>query len=278
VGLLAIAGRSIEEETLDALIGIAAIAVERVQFLVEREAAELARHAAELKSSLLDSMAHDLKTPLTAIRVAASNLQAGWATAEDRRTQSDIVLAEVDRLGRLFEHMLQMARIETKSVNPVVEWVTAGEIVDAASGDARRLLSARRLAVTADDSQAVQVDPRLTSAALAHLLENAVQYSEDGSLITVTAAVGDGLLTVSVDDEGPGLSEAELGHVFERFFRGRAGAARPAGAGMGLAVVRGLIEAQGGTVSAANREAGGARFTIRIPAATRRFDTNDDEP
>ncbi|MGE5361001.1 MAG: sensor histidine kinase, partial [Bacteroidales bacterium] len=229
-------------------------------------------------SSLLDSMAHDLKTPLTAIRVAASNLQADWATADDHRTQSDIVLDEVARLSELFDHMLQMARIETKAVVPAAEWVTPGEIVDAALGEVRRQLSGRRLVVTSDDAHAVHVDPRLTSSALAHLVENAVQYSESGSTVTVSAAVAENGLTLSVDDEGPGLSKAEIGHVFDRYFRGRAGAARPAGAGMGLAVVRGLVEAQGGAVSATNREERGSRFTIRIPAASRTVPSSDDEP
>jgi two-component system, OmpR family, sensor histidine kinase KdpD len=276
VGLLAIGGRAIPDATLDALIGIAAIAVERLQFLSEREAAELARHAAELKSALLDSLAHDLKTPLTAIRVAAGNLQAGWVADEERQAQSDIVVAEVERLARLFEHLVQMARIETKAVIAVPEWVTPGEIVEAASKHLQPLLADRQFAVVADDERAIHLDPRLTSAALGHLLENAAQYSPTGSTIAVRASATNDGFEVTVDDEGPGLAEAEIGQVFERFFRGRAGNTRPSGAGMGLAVARGLVAAQGGSVLAENRSGRGARFSIAIPAPTRDVVAEDE--
>ena len=98
IGLLAAAGRGVEPGSLDALAGVAAIAIERAQFLEERKAAELARQSEELKSALLASLGHDLRTPLTAIRVAASNLQASWLTAPERREQSDLILTEVERL------------------------------------------------------------------------------------------------------------------------------------------------------------------------------------
>src|SRR5213078_3989133 len=101
IGVLAAAGRPVDPGSLDALGGIVAIAIERVQFLEERKAAELARQSEQLKSALLASLGHDLRTPLTAIRVAATNLQASWLGEQDRREQSQVVLAEVERLTRL---------------------------------------------------------------------------------------------------------------------------------------------------------------------------------
>ena len=120
------------------------------------------RQSDELKSALLASLAHDLRTPLTAIRVAASNLQAGWASEEERRAQSDIVLAEVERLNRLFQNILDMARIETDGVTAAREWVTPDEIVEAAADAGRSTRSAaHRLAVIASSRPArSQVDPR----------------------------------------------------------------------------------------------------------------------
>jgi two-component system sensor histidine kinase KdpD len=269
MGLLAVAGRAIEMGTLDALAGVAAIAIERVQFLEERKTAELERQSAELKSALLASLAHDLRTPLTAIRVAASNLQAGWASDEERQAQSEIVLAEVERLNRLFQNILDMARIETNAVTAAREWVTPEEIVEAALTQVQHTLGRHRVAATAADDHVVEVDPRLTSAALAHLLENAAQYSPRGTTISIQASAPANGLTIVVEDQGPGIAEADLPHLFERFFRGRAATGRSAGAGMGLAISRGLLAAEGGTIWGENRSEGGARFSINVPAAVR---------
>ncbi len=278
IGLLATAGRWLEAGTLDALAGIAAIAVERVQFLEERKAAELARQSDELKSALLASLAHDLRTPLTAIRVAASNLQAPWADEEQRRAQSDIVLGEVERLTRLFQNILDMAQIETRAVVAAPEPVTPEAIVEAAVAQARQTLSSHRLAVTATDDRTVDVDPRITSAALAHVLENAAAYSPAGTTIAVDASADEDGLRIVVSDEGPGIAQGDLPHLFDRFYRGAEARRRSVGAGMGLAITRGLIAAEGGRVSAENREEGGARFSIAVPAAVRPVTLPSDPP
>ena len=132
IGLLAAAGRPIEAGTLDALAGVVAIAIERAQFLEERKAAELTRQSEELKTALLASLGHDLRTPLTAIRVAASNLQASWLDDEDRAEQSDLILAEVERLTRLFQNILEMARIDAGAVATEPRWTHPSEILAAA--------------------------------------------------------------------------------------------------------------------------------------------------
>lgn len=269
VGLLAIAGQSVEKSTLEALAGIAAIAVERVQFLEERKAADVGRRSAELKSALLASLAHDLRTPLTAIRVAAGNLQSAWATDADRQVQSEIVLGEVERLNRLFESILDMARIEALGVTASPEWVTPGEIVEAAVTQVQPALGGHDVRTDATDRVVVHLDPRLTSSALAHLLENAAQYSPAGTTVRVAASASDDRLEIVVEDEGPGIAEADMPRLFERFFRGRASAGRPAGAGMGLAISRGLLAAQQGSIRVENKAGGGARFVISVPAAVR---------
>lgn len=269
IGLLGLAGRAMEPGALDTLAGIAAIAVERAQFLGERRSAELARQGDELKSALLASLGHDLRTPLTAIKVAASNLQAGWAGEAERREQSEIVLEEVERLTRLFQDILDMARIETNAVSAAREWVAPAEIVEAAVAQVERTLRRHRLAIAAESEQVVQVDPRITSAALAHLLENAALYSPDGSTIHVDANAADDELRLVVSDEGRGVSSEDAPHLFERYYRGRAARALAAGTGMGLAITRGLLAAESGRVWAENRPEGGARFSIAVPAASR---------
>ena len=269
VGLLATSGRPVDAGTLDAIGGVVAIAIERVQLLDERKSAEVSRRSEELKSALLASLAHDLRTPLTAIRVAASNLQASWLTPDDRREQSDLVLTEVERLTRIFQNILEMARIDAGGISAEFRWAHPREIVEAAEDQVHHTIRHHRLETSIGFDLLVRLDPRLTAAALAHLLENAAQYSPPGSPIELTAAVADGHLTVAVRDHGRGIAVADLAHLFERFYRGSGGLARPSGTGMGLSIARGLIAAEGGRIWAENCADGGARFTIDVPVETK---------
>jgi two-component system sensor histidine kinase KdpD len=269
VGLLAVAGRPVEAGTLDALGGVAAIAVERAQFLEERKAAELSRRSEELKSALLASIAHDLRTPLTAIRVAATNLQASWPNDEERREQSALVVAEVERLNRLFQNILEMARIDAGSIDADLRWVYPSEIVEAAREQVGHALDRHAFSADVQSDRLVRVDPRLTASALAHVIENAAHYTPPGRPVQVDAVVAADRLTLSVRDRGPGVSAQDLPHIFERFYRGSESTVRASGTGMGLSIARGLLAAEHGRISVENCPDGGARFTIVIPADTR---------
>src|SRR5439155_26938578 len=141
----------------------------------------------QLRSALLASLAHDLRTPLTAIRVAASNLQASWLDSAERRDQSDLILAEVERLTRLFQNILEMARIDAGAVAPDVRWVHPLEIFEAARDQIEHTLRDQPIEIASEPEFLVRVDPRLTALALAHVLENAVQYG--GGPIAVTLSV-----------------------------------------------------------------------------------------
>jgi two-component system sensor histidine kinase KdpD len=266
LGVLAAAGRPIDSATFDAVAGLTAIAIERVQFLDDRKAADLARQSEALKSALLASLGHDLRTPLTAIRVAASNLQASWPDEQERREQSNLILTEVDRLTRMFQNILEMARIDAGAITQDARWVSPSEIIEAARGGVEPALRGRAVDVSADAERLVRLDPRLTAAALSQLLANAAQYSPAASPIDVRAHVsGDGL-TVAVRDRGPGIPSADLPHVFERFYRGANVHDRRSGTGMGLAIAKGLLAAERGTIAAENCADGGVRFTIVVPA------------
>jgi two-component system sensor histidine kinase KdpD len=266
VGVLAAAGRPIEPGTLDALAGVAAIAIERAQFLEERKAAELSRQSEELKSALLASLGHDLRTPLTAIRVAASNLQASWLGDADRRDQSDLILAEVSRLQRLFQNILEMARIDAGAVAATRRWVHPSEIIEAARDQAEIALRRHPVDVQIDSDVAVQLDPLLTAAAVAQVLENAAQYAPAESPVSLTVSVTEDGLSVSVRDHGPGIAANDLPRLFDRFYRGAESKRRVAGTGMGLSIARGLLAAEGGRIWATNAADGGAQFTLTIPA------------
>ena len=268
VGLLATASAALDTSALDAVAGVVAIAIERAQLLAERDATEQVRQRADLASTLLASLSHDLRTPLTAIGVAVANL-ARALPADERRAQSDAAVAEVGRLTRLVQDILDMARIDAGAIALDRQWVAASDIVDAALAHVRHALSGRALQIDAGDALEVELDPRLVSAALAHLLENAAQYSPSDRLIAVAARIDRDGLHVCVTDQGPGLDPGELEHLFERFYRGAAGRRSAFGTGMGLSITRGLLAAAGGRVRAENMASGGARFSIHVPGPVR---------
>jgi two-component system sensor histidine kinase KdpD len=269
VGLLAAIAPAVDVGTFDAVAGVVAIAVERTQFLVEREAAELVRQKADLAATLLASLSHDLKTPLTVIRVAVENLR-GELPVDERQAQASAAIVELQRLTRLFQDILDMARIDAAAIHVEPQWVTPADIVDAAAAHVRHALNGRGLRINADTEAQVHVDPRVVSIALSHLLENAAHYSPADRAIAVDAQAESDGLRVAVTDQGPGLDASELEDLFERFFRGRKARQLAPGTGMGLAITRGLLSAINGRVWAENAPGAGARFTIVVPGPRRR--------
>jgi two-component system sensor histidine kinase KdpD len=269
IGVLAAAGRTIEPGTLDALAGIGAIAVERAQFLDERKAAELTRQSEQLKAALLASLGHDLRTPLTAIRIAATNVRDTALSAEERMDQTSLILAEVERLTRLFQNILEMARLDAGAVAAEARWSHPSEIIEAAESQVEEALQHHRLNVRIEADMPIELDPRLAAAAIAHVLENAAQYAPDGSNIDLTAVVGSDGLVFQIQDYGPGIAPNDLPHVFERFYRGDAAQSRTSGTGMGLWIARGLLAVQSGRIWVENTADAGARFTVVIPVSTK---------
>src|SRR5262249_34516469 len=249
--------RALEPGTRDAIAGIVAIAIERLQFLDERHGAELTRHRAELASALLASLSHDLRTPLTAIRTAVTNLSTAGLPEELRRNQVRIAADELDRLTRLFDEILDMARIDAGTLQVRRSWTTPAEVVEAALSQAAPALAGREVHVEAPDDRAVEIDPRLASSGLVHLLENAARYAPAGRIGVRgwTHAAGRGL---EARDAGPGVQPQELERLFEPFYRGEVFRGRVPGTGMGLAITRGLVAANGGRVWAENLPTGGA--------------------
>ena len=241
--------------------------------LTSRNQLQMLKREADFTSALLASLSHDLRTPLTAIRVAVSNLDDQTLDAEARAEQVRLAQSELGRLSRLFGDILEMARVDSAALTPEREWVTASDIVDATLANLRPVLEDRPLTIDADDTIAAFVDPRMTSSALLHLVENAAQYSPAGSPVAIHGLVNDEGVQLSVTDRGPGLDPEELPRLFDRFFRGRREQARPAGTGMGLAITRGLLAVQNGRVWAENIDGGGARFSIAIPAERRAVPT-----
>jgi two-component system sensor histidine kinase KdpD len=244
---------------------VVAVIGSQLSAAAQARAREAARGA--LASTLLASLSHDLRTPLTAIRVAIGNL-AGTTGDIERRQQADVALRELDRLNHVFEQILDMARIDARAVATERQWVTTADIIDAAVAYAGRSLDAHELGVEIGSDAAVHLDPRLTSSALAHLLENAARYSPPRSRIEINGDVGPEGVRLSVSDAGPGLPPGNVDQLFEPFFRGANSQTTP-GTGMGLAIARGLLAAERGRIWAENRDEGGARFWIAVPAESR---------
>jgi two-component system, OmpR family, sensor histidine kinase KdpD len=268
VGLLAAGSSTLDIGALDAVAGVVAIAIERAQFLAERDATALVQQKADLASTLLASLSHDLRTPLTAIRTAVENLR-GELSTDERQLQAAAALAELERLTRLFQDILDMARIDAEAILVEPQWVTPADIVDAAVAHVRHAVQGHALRVEADADAEVELDPRLTSVALSHMIENAAHYSPAEAAIVIRAeTAGDGL-HVSVTDGGPGLDPGELAHLFERFYRGHSARQTTFGTGMGLSITRGLLSAAGGRIWAENAAGGGARFSLVVPARVR---------
>jgi two-component system sensor histidine kinase KdpD len=198
--------------------------------------------------------------------VAAGNLKSTWLPADDRTEQSDLILAEVERLTRLFNNVLEMARIDAGAVATEERWSHPSEIVSAARDQVEHTLREHRVSITLATDTPVRLDARLAASALAHLLENAAQYAPRGTSIDVTSEIAGTDLLLRVRDHGPGITEGDLPHVFERFFRGRSAAqARASGTGMGLWIARGLVSAVHGRTWVENCADGGARFTMALP-------------
>ena len=263
IGLLAAAGRPVEVGTLDALAGVVAIGIERAQLLEARKAGELARQSEELKTALLASLGHDLRTPLTAIRVAAANLQAPGLGEDDRRSRA------TSSRPRSSGSTACSRTSSTWPGSTPAAWPPSRDGRTRRKSCRRRATRwGRRCAITTsrvhvEPDIPIRLDPRLTASALAHLLENAAQYAPAGLTIDVTASSSPDELSVSVRYHGPGVSRRDLPHIFNRFFRGAESKGRTSGTGMGLWIARGLLAVQHGRVWAENLPDGGARFTHR---------------
>jgi two-component system sensor histidine kinase KdpD len=249
-------------------------AVDRLHLLEERKNAEFARQRDALSSALLASIGHDLRTPLTALKVAATNLQSDQLTEEDRNEQADVVLTEVERLTRLFENILDMARIDTHAVAAERRWVHPSEIWEAAFDQVSHSFARHSLDLSIAEATLVFLDPRLTAAALTRVLENAAKYAPPGTTISITMHASEEALAITVSDQGPGIRPEDLPRVFDRFFRGELTGRKVGGTGMGLPIARGLLQAENGRISAENRPEGGARVTLVVPAQLRAIQPN----
>ena len=258
-----------QRRLFDALADQAALAIERIQLVADVDRAKLAAEADRLRSALLTSISHDLKTPLAAIMGAAGTLKdySSALPASDRSDLLATIIDEAERLNRFIANLLDMTKIESGAMEPNTSFHYVGDIVGAALRRASKILSLHRTEVDIpSDLPMLKLDPVLFEQVLFNLIDNAAKYAPTGSTIRIQGWADDGSVSLQVMDEGSGLPPDDLERVFDTFYRVRKVDQVRAGTGLGLSISRGFVEAMGGTISAGNRtDRPGAVFTIRLP-------------
>ena len=252
-------------------------AVRRERLAARAAELEIDRRSDEIRSALLDSVSHDLRTPLASIRAAAGGLADPAITPDVQhvRATARSIDDEAERLNRLVGTLLDMSRIQAGALLAEIDVIPLGELVEPALSRMRAQLGGHSVTVDLPaDLPSVRADAVLLSQALTNLLENAARYTPPGTPIAVRGSVdaAGAQVALLVEDGGPGVPGEALPHLFERFYRApgaRDGSARR-GFGLGLAVVHGLMAAMGGSVHAAHSPLGGLAITLRLPAAVER--------
>jgi two-component system sensor histidine kinase KdpD len=251
-------------------------ALEHDRLVEEGQRAEIARQSDALKSALLESVSHDLRTPLASIRAYAGTLmdQEVSLSPDDTRASAAAIDREAQRLNRLVANLLDLGRIEGGALRAAREVLDLEDVVSLAVAQVEPRAGQRSLRVEMPDQVAVVADPVLLEEAIVNLLENAVRHTPDGTTVRVSAATAEpGTVRLTVEDSGPGVPRDALPHLFEKFYRppSRPSASPPSasrpGTGIGLAVVRGLVEALGGRTRARVSRLGGLAVDIDLPAA-----------
>jgi two-component system, OmpR family, sensor histidine kinase KdpD len=248
------------EETDRALAELREMAVQRDRMEAEAIEAGALRRSDELKTALLRSVSHDLRTPLTSIIAAGAALDSPSITAEERRELSGAVVEEGQRLSRLVENLLDLSRLEAGDAEPRREPVDLTGVLEAARESVGAGAEQVRLGVDAEvpalDADAVQLE-----RAFANLIENGVRHSS-GRPVLVRSRQSGGRLVVRVVDQGPGIPEPERERIFEPFYR-RAESGQ--GVGLGLAIARGFVEANGGEIAVESVPGQGSTFVVSFP-------------
>jgi len=251
----------------------AAIALEQSRLARDEQEAQLARASDELKSALLSSVSHDLRTPLAGIKAAASSLlqeDVDWS-AEDRREFAMDIDQEADRLTRLVSNLLDLSRIEAGAMQLEREWEDAADMIGRVVRRLERSLRDHPVSVNAPQSlPPVWVDVVRIEQVLVNLVENAAKYSPAGAAIVLQACFagqdgGTTELRIAVHDQGRGIPAAEQERIFDKFYRLSGSMNRPAGTGLGLSIARGFVEAHGGRIEIESATGEGSTFTVVLP-------------
>lgn len=267
IGSLGISGSRLSRQTLDAVGSLVAIAIERARAVEKLGETEAERQGERLKSALLDSIAHDFRTPLTSIKAATTSL---LGDEPPDRTQArellTIINEECDRLNRLVEEAAEMSRLEAGEFELDLAPTQIGDIIGAALAQCENALSCRTVQVNVSPNlPPVRADLKRIEDALVHLIDNANIYSPKSQPITISAELVGDCVATSVADRGPGIDDFEQGMIFDKFYRGKDQRYLVRGTGMGLPIAKAIITAHKGTISVTSQLGHGSVFSFTLP-------------
>lgn len=264
MGSLALVGSPPSEHIVRAIVNLVAITIEKARAMEDASHAEAARQSEVLKAALLDSLAHDIKTPLTSIKAAVTTLLG--ISGENQHELLSIINEEADRLNHLAAEVIEMARIEAGRLHLEKTAVSAATLIDHTLDAFAGPLQSRRVSVEIGEGLPdAAADAELILSVVKQLVENALKYSPPGSPLAVSAQSKGGKIVIGVADGGPGIEENERFRIFEKFYRGRARRYDTKGTGMGLAIAKGIVEAHGERIWVESEPGHGAAFYFTLP-------------
>jgi two-component system sensor histidine kinase KdpD len=268
VGALGVAG-TLSRQTLDAMGSLIAIAVERANAVETLSRSEASREGEKLRSAILDSVTHEFRTPLTSIKASITSLLSNTVlNADDRLELMTVINEESDRLNRLVGEAAEVAQLESHEFQLDLQDCRVIDLVQAAVDEVKQVMGKHTVEVRVPEDITVRLDPDRMKEVLVQLLENAAKYSPSASRIYVTAEILRKETTnfeLSVADQGLGIDDMEQALIFQKFYRGKNQRYRVQGTGMGLAIVKAIVEAHGGKISVTSQLGRGSVFHIVLP-------------
>lgn len=271
VGCVGVAGSMLSRQTLEAIGSLVAISSERAGAVEKLSRAEAARESEQLRSVLLDSVAHEFRSPLTAIKASVTSLLGGSShsplhSEEEKQELLTIINEESDRLNRLIGEAAEMAQLDANKVEFRFDSAPIGPVVHETLDELKQLLAQHPVEVRVPaDLPNARMDSAHIREVLVHLVENAAKYSPAGAPIRITAEAKDRMLTVNIADRGPGIDDFEQSLVFEKFYRGRNQRVQVHGTGMGLAICKAIVEAHHGRLGVTSQLGHGSVFYFSLP-------------
>lgn len=278
-GVLELHGARLSEEVANALASMIRLVLERARSSEERAALEATRRSEELRSTVLNALAHDFKTPLTSIKAAASTLRrSGDFFDSDERELIAVIDEEADRLNQLITESLELARLESRRAHPRMEDCRIGDVVQEIVERLERFLGDRELIIEIpEELPPIAGDRFLLEQMLLQVVDNALKYSRPGTPIRISAIAGQDGLVLAVRNEGSAIPESERERIFEKFYRGSRDRATVEGTGLGLVIAKTIAESHGGRVWLENEPQGPA-FCFMLPLEATARQLHDREP
>ncbi|MGA2334399.1 MAG: ATP-binding protein [Terriglobales bacterium] len=269
VGCMGVSGSVLSRQTLEAIGSLVAIAIERAGAIEKLSRAEASRESEQLRAVLLDSVTHEFRSPLTAIKASVTSLLGSPNhSPEERQELLTIINEESDRLNRLIGEAAEMAQLDASKVEFRFVSAPIGPVVEEALDAMKQLLLQHPVEVRIPAGLPnARMDPAHIKEVLVHLIENAAKYSPAGAPIRITAEAKDNdqMLTINIADRGPGIDDFEQALVFEKFYRGRNQRVQVHGTGMGLAICKAIVEAHGGRLGLTSQLGHGSVFYFSLP-------------